>query len=269
MRVSPRSSRFVALALVVLPACKPAAEPSRAAVAAPSATPPAVPAPAAAPAANDEACAQILVVAWQGADRTPATVTRDESAARARAESLRARVEAGEDLTALARTESDAPTSAARGGLMGTFGQSDWPALHDGLRALVFALPVGGLSDVVRMPYGYVLARRCPVEKVHTRHILVRYRGAKNAGPEVRRTREEAARRAAEIRNTLLDGADFAQVARTLSDDASAERGGDLGTIGRGRLAPEYERVAFALPPGQVSPVVETEFGFHLVKRLP
>ena len=45
--------------------------------------------------------------------------------------------------------------------------------------------------------------------------------------------------------------------------------GGDLGTIGRGRLAPEYERVAFALPPGQVSPVVETEFGFHLGKRLP
>ena len=41
-----------------------------------------------------------------------------------------------------------------------------------------------------------------------------------------------------------------------------------LGTIGRGRLAPEYERVAFALPPGQVSPVVETEFGFHLVERL-
>ena len=65
-----------------------------------------------------------------------------------------------------------------------------------------------------------------------------------------------------------LDGADFAQVARTLSDDASAERGGDLGTIGRGRLAPEYERVAFALPPGQVSPVVETEFGFHVIQRV-
>jgi peptidyl-prolyl cis-trans isomerase SurA len=256
-----------ALAACNAPKAPPPAPP--AVSAAPAPTPPAAPPTAPAPPAADEACAQVLVVAWQGAERAPATITRDESTARARAESLRTRVEAGEDLTALARAESDAPTSAARGGLLGTFARSEWPPLHDGLKNPVFALPVGGLSELVRMPYGYVLARRCPVEKVHTRHILVRFAGAKNAGPEVRRTRDEAARRAAEIRNTLLDGADFAQVARTMSEDASAERGGDLGSVGRGRLAPEYERVAFTLPPGQPSPVIETEFGFHIVERLP
>jgi len=260
-----RLSTFASIAvLLALAACNaPKSQPQPAARA--SAPAPAAPAPP----ASDDACAQVLVVAWQGAERAPATITRDESAARARAESLRTRVEAGEDLTALARTESDAPTSAARGGLLGTFARSEWPPLHDGLKAPVFALPVGGLSDVVRMPYGYVLARRCPVEKVHSRHILVRFAGAKNAGPEVRRTRDEAARRAAEIRNTLLEGADFAEVARTMSEDASAERGGDLGSVGRGRLAAEYERVAFSLPPGRPSPVIETEFGFHIVERLP
>ncbi len=239
---------------------------------APAPTPPPVAAPTpppAAPAASDDACAQILVVAWQGADRAPTTVTRDESTARARIEELRTRVEGGADLTALARTESDAPTSAARGGLMGTFSRADWPPIHEALRQPVFALSVGALSDVVRMPYGYVLARRCPVEKVHTRHILVRYAGAKNAGPEVHRSKEAATSRAAELRNSLLAGADFAEIARVSSEDSSAERGGDVGNIGRGRLAPEYELAAFALQRNQLSNVVETEFGFHIIQRLP
>jgi len=236
---------------------------------APAPPPVAAPTPPAAPTASDDACAQILVVAWQGADRAPATVMRDESTARARIEELRTRVEGGADLTALARSESDAPTSAARGGLMGTFSRSDWPAIHEGLRQPVFALTVGALSDVVRMPYGYVLARRCPVEKVHTRHILVRYAGAKNAGPEVHRSKEAATSRAAELRNSLLAGADFAEIARVSSEDGSAERGGDVGNIGRGRLAPEYELAAFALQLNQLSNVVETEFGFHIIERLP
>lgn len=228
----------------------------------------ATPAPAP-PAPSDDACAQILVVSWRGAEHAPASVTRDESAARARIEELRTRVEQGADLTALARTDSDAPTSAARGGLMGTFSRAEWPPIHDGLRAPIFALDVGALSDIVRMPYGYVIARRCAVEKVHTRHILIRYAGAKNAGPDVTRTKTDAARLAAELRNTIADGADFAVVARTRSEDGSAERGGDVGTIGRGRLAPEYETAAFALQPNQLSSVVETEYGFHIIERLP
>jgi peptidyl-prolyl cis-trans isomerase SurA len=256
-------------AVLALAACKstpaspaPAPAPSPPAVAAP--TPPPAPPPA-----NDEACAQILVVSWQGAERAPATVTRDETAARARLEELRTRVEQGADLATLARAESDAPTSAARGGVMGTFSRAEWPPIHAGLRDPVFGVGVGGLTDLVRMPYGYVLARRCPVEKVHTRHILVRYAGAKNAGPEVTRTKPEAIARVNQLRNALLDGEDFAAVARANSDDSSAAQGGDVGSVGRGRLAPEYEIAAFALQPNQLSNVVETEYGFHLIQRLP
>ena len=74
---------------------------------------------------------------------------------------------------------------------------------------------------------------------------------------------EEAQRVAAELR----DGADFALLARRHSDDpGTRERGGDLGWFRRGRFVPEFERMAFALRQNEVSPVVETTFGFHILR---
>jgi parvulin-like peptidyl-prolyl isomerase len=66
-----------------------------------------------------------------------------------------------------------------------------------------------------------------------------------------------------------MDHASFADVAKKHSEDASSARGGNVGVLGRGRLAPEYEAALFALQPGEVSPVVETEYGFHVIQRLP
>jgi parvulin-like peptidyl-prolyl isomerase len=68
------------------------------------------------------------------------------------------------------------------------------------------------------------------------------------------------------IREAVLAGADFAEEARSWSDDPSADRGGDLGLFGRGDMVPEFEQVAFALNPGEVSEVFSTPFGYHLVK---
>lgn len=65
-----------------------------------------------------------------------------------------------------------------------------------------------------------------------------------------------------EIRN----GGDFEQIAKRESMDGSREQGGDLGWNRRGNLVPEFERVAFAMPPGAVSGVVETTYGFHIIK---
>ena len=74
---------------------------------------------------------------------------------------------------------------------------------------------------------------------------------------------EEAQRVVAELR----DGGDFSLLARRHSDDTGTkERGGDLGWFRRGRFVPEFERMAFALRQGEVSPVVETSFGFHIIK---
>jgi peptidyl-prolyl cis-trans isomerase SurA len=65
----------------------------------------------------------------------------------------------------------------------------------------------------------------------------------------------------------LKHGADFAELAKRASEDpATRETGGDLGWTRRGIMLPEFEKWMFALPPGQMSPVIETTFGFHIVK---
>jgi peptidyl-prolyl cis-trans isomerase D len=81
------------------------------------------------------------------------------------------------------------------------------------------------------------------------------------------RSRDEAMERAEEVRQRLADGEDFEALAFEYSDDpASAEQGGDLGVISRGFFGDDFDDAAFALAPGQVSGVVETSSGLHLVK---
>lgn len=217
----------------------------------------------------DDVCASAIVVAWQGAAHASEEITRTQEEARARAEELLARVEHGEDFATLAREHSDASSSGPRGGLLGTYTRDEWPGAHQVLLDPVVAAPIGGRTQVIEASYGYVFAQRCAIQKVHTRHILVRFAGARNAGDDVERTEEAAQMLATEIQAlAAAEGADFAALATERSEDASAENGGDLGEVGRGRLAPEYEAVAFELEVGQVSDVVQSDFGFHIIQRV-
>ena len=62
-------------------------------------------------------------------------------------------------------------------------------------------------------------------------------------------------------------GEDFSKLASEFSDDpGSKKKGGDLGFFSRGRMAPEFEKAAFSLKPGKVSGVIQTNFGFHIIK---
>lgn len=100
-------------------------------------------------------------------------------------------------------------------------------------------------------------------EEVHARHILV---GATDDAPDSVR---QAARAEAESLLQLARGeADFAELARENSDDpGSARQGGSLGWFQRGRMVAPFEQAAFGTEPGQVVPeVVETQFGFHVIK---
>jgi parvulin-like peptidyl-prolyl isomerase len=223
--------------------------------------------PAAARPPADEACGQIIVVSFAGASAGSATRTKE--AARTRAESLLREAQAG-DFAALAKASSDAPSSAPRGGVMGTFAKSEWPELHAAIKAPLFRLRVGQVaSKLVEAPYGYVLVRRCPVEKARARHLLIRYAGAKNAKPDVTRSRADAQQLASSLLAGVRDEATFLAAIAKHSEDSSRERQGDIGSVGRGRLALAFEDTLFALKVGQRSGVVETEFGFHIIERLP
>jgi len=87
--------------------------------------------------------------------------------------------------------------------------------------------------------------------KVHCAHILVKTEAEANIVLERLKKREK-----------------FANIARGLSLCPSKKEGGDLGTFSRGKMVKEFEKAAFELKKGQVSPVVKTKFGYHIIKRL-
>lgn len=98
-------------------------------------------------------------------------------------------------------------------------------------------------------------------EMVRASHILIGV--DKNATPEAKKQAKE---KAEAILKKLKGGADFAELAKDDSTCPSKARGGDLGFFGRGQMVPEFEKAAFALKPGELSDVVETQFGYHIIK---
>lgn len=104
-------------------------------------------------------------------------------------------------------------------------------------------------------------------ETVRASHVLVSYKGATRANPEVSRTKDEAKKRAEEVAVRARKGEDFAKLAQDMSDGPTGPRGGDLGSFSRERMVKPFADAAFELKPGDVSGVVETPFGFHVIKR--
>jgi parvulin-like peptidyl-prolyl isomerase len=105
-------------------------------------------------------------------------------------------------------------------------------------------------------------------EKVTVKHLLVKWSGAKRAPATITRTREEACLRAMQARTKLEKGASFGDVVKEYSDEeGAATREGMLGSIHRADAPPAFADAAFEMHVGDVSYVVETDFGFHVIMR--
>jgi peptidyl-prolyl cis-trans isomerase C len=99
-------------------------------------------------------------------------------------------------------------------------------------------------------------------DSVHAAHILIGVPQGATAEQKA-----EAKTKAAAVLKTIKAGGDFATLARANSQDpGSAQNGGDLGFFPKGQMTPAFEEAAFKLKPGTVSPLVETPFGFHIIK---
>ncbi len=98
-------------------------------------------------------------------------------------------------------------------------------------------------------------------ERVKVSHILLKTTG--EAPGQLAATKQKAEK----ILDQVKHGADFAKLAKQYSeDDGSADQGGELGWIRRGQTVPEFEKAAFSLKPGQISDLIQTIYGFHIIK---
>lgn len=216
----------------------------------------------AAPAALEVNLAQVLVAVPEGSNPTQV------AALQAKAQRLLERARSGEDFGKLAAENSDAPNAAGNGGQMGLRPLDRYPQLFaDAARNL----KQGEVGTLVRSGAGFhilkLVERRqaanpaISVTQTHARHILLR------PGPQL--SEQQARQRLTEFKRRVQAGqADFAQLAREHSQDASARNGGDLGWASPGMFVPEFEEALNALSPGQIADPLVSRFGVHLVQLL-
>jgi peptidyl-prolyl cis-trans isomerase SurA len=130
-------------------------------------------------------------------------------------------------------------------------------------------LKPGEVSSVLRSSNGFHILKlnekrnaEAPlmVQQTHARHILIKTNEIVSES--------EARSRLRTLKERLDNKADFAELARVHSDDASAARGGDLGWLSPGDTVPEFERAMDGLKPGEISEPVQSPFGWHLIQVL-
>ena len=206
--------------------------------------------------------AQILV-------RIPENASAEQIAKQqARAEEAMRKIRAGEDFAKLAATYSDAP-DALKGGEIGWREQERLPQLFvDAINKI----KVGEVSEGIRSPSGFhmikLLGKRAAapkaaaadvVQQSHVRHILIKVSQVM--------TSLDAKKKLAEIKQKIVSkSATFEESAKSVSNDLSASKGGDLGWVLPGDTAPEFEQAMNKLALNEVSDPVESPFGIHLIQ---
>lgn len=228
--------------------------------------PSAAPAATAAPELID---VRVLLVALRGAK-----AERSPNEALDRARMLASMARGGERLSQLVREYSDRAGANDDLGVVRLRPASPPPPWDAAFVQAALRLRTGEVSEPVQQADGYVLIERLKdppagPERIGAKHILVSYAGAPKALPGATRGEAEARTLADKIAaEAHAEGADWdALAARYTEEPGSNKTGGDLGKFGRGQMVPPFERAAFGLKVGETSGVVQSPFGFHIIRR--
>ena len=202
--------------------------------------------------------------------RVPEQATPERiEASRGRAEKAAQEARAGGEFARIAASYSDAP-DALQGGALGWRAHDRLPEIY---ASALERMKPGEVSEVLRSPAGFHVlklvdrrgaaqpAASGAVMQTRMRHILVRTSETLSDA--------EARRRLLDIRERIVSGrAEFAEMARTHSEDGTAARGGELDWVYPGDTVPDFERAYIDLPVGEISQPVRTPFGYHLIQVL-
>jgi peptidyl-prolyl cis-trans isomerase SurA len=184
-------------------------------------------------------------------------------AARDKADDALRRIDAGEDFGDIALRVSDGQQALEKGDLGWRKG-GEIPTLF---ADAVSTMKIGDNSGIITSPTGYHIVKlvdkrsgeKIMVEQHKVRHILIK--------PNALVTAQQAEDRLLQLKLRIEGGADFAQLARTNSDDrGTALKGGDLGWVSKGQMVPEFEEVMLQSPIGAVSQPFRSEFGLHILQ---
>lgn len=175
------------------------------------------------------------------------------------------RIQKGEDFAALAKKYSKDTRTAVNGGDVYYFtaGQINNAEIEDA----IFSTEVGKIyPKPISTPYGIELIKITEINprrvSLHLQHILIRSTDSTGVSDTAK-----ALKKIQEIEKEIKSGADFGKLAHKYSDDTrSAQANGDIGYIQRGKTVKEFDQAAFKLKVGEISAVVRTQFGYHLIR---
>lgn len=186
-------------------------------------------------------------------------------ARRSRAQDILVELSKGTDFAQLSASYSDAP-NALEGGSLGWRTAGQIPSLF---LPAVQSMKPGENSDLIKSPSGFHIVRLNEIRgkdtptvitQTHARHILIK--------PSEITSESDAINRLSQVRERIIQGGEkFEDIARQYSEDpGSAAKGGDLGWLSPGDTVPPFERAMNALQPGEISPIVQSPFGWHLIQ---
>jgi len=184
-------------------------------------------------------------------------------AGRMRVQAVEKRIREGLDFSTAAASWSNAP-DASIGGQLGWRGAGTLPPQFV---EMIDKLQAGQVTGIMRSPAGFHLVKllgkreqeeKFIVKQTQARHILIKSSELVSE--------DEAHQKLTLARQRILSGEPFENLARTYSEDGTAAKGGDLGWISPGETVPDFEQAMDKLAPGELSPIVKSPFGFHLIQ---